>query len=507
MANNRLWDVVVIGAGVNGAATANALANAGYQVLAIDRGDIGGGTSQASTMLVWGGLLYLKNWELRAVRELCRERDRLISTSSDQVRLCEIRYLPTPGRRPRAAILAALTAYWALSAGRRRRARTLIDFPERALLHGHQAEAFGFEEASVRVSDARFVLDVIGQAESHGAEVRTYQRVERCTFDRACKRWRISLSDALSGAATQVEARCIVNATGPWADEVNAVSAIETPYRHVLSRGVSLTVQRDPLHHAHLVFDTDEGNALTLAPWGPVSLWASTESMHTSVEEASRIAPADVTNLIDQYNRRFRVPIGIEDIVALRVGVRPVPVTRGQAVDARGLGLSRHHRLHMNADSPWLTIFGGKLSGCHGLARDVELLIARRIPLAAGRAPAAVTPRAHAVSGDVMPTVSFPGVPTPIVAPHWSAVHQRCRTLSDYLRRRTNIAQWVPCGGFGRYGEHATLIHGLARAIHAGDEAAAIRDVASYREAVEADATVLGACRADLGTHPLGVSA
>lgn len=506
-ADSRPFDVLVVGAGINGVATAAALAEAGYGVLVVDRGDLASGTSQASTMLVWGGLLYLKDWEIGTVVDLCRERDRLIADDAGNVAVSEVRYVPTPGGRPRAAILAGLHAYWLLAAGRRRPARALDDYPERALLTAPHGPAYAFDEGQLLGSDARFVLSTAQRAVRRGATVLTYQRVGACAFDARARVWEVPLTDTLTGATTAVAARLVVNAAGPWADTVNAASGITAPYRHVLSRGVSLSLPRDPRHDSHLVFDTDDGNALTLAPWGPVALWASTESLHPDVETAGRIAPGDVRYLLDHYNARFRAPRTVEDVVSLRVGVRPVPVTPGQRIDPRGLGLSRHHRLHLDATRPWLTIFGGKLSGCHGVAREVRVLVQERMAPATGRRHGAPPSARLDDPRETTPSIAFPDISTPLVAPAWSAAHEYCRTLEDYVRRRTPIAQWVPAGGFGRRDEHAETMRALAHALHPGDPAAAARDLERWRAKVDDERRVLAAAATRLAVRPSGVPA
>jgi glycerol-3-phosphate dehydrogenase len=265
-----------------------------------------------------------------------------------------------------------------------------------------------------------------------------------------------------------------------------------------LSRGVSIALPRAAAHTAHLVFDTADGNTLTLAPWGPVSVWASTESLHDDVTDAARIAPADIAGLLAEYNARFRTRVGARDIVSTRVGVRPVPVERQQTVDARGLGLSRHHRLHDDGRA-WLTVYGGKLSGCRGLAREALALVRRRVaPTQPPRPDAGLAAR---------PLAAFPGVPGPVVPPAWTAEHEHCRTLDDYVRRRTNIGQWIPCGGFGRHDDHADALRSCARAIHRGNEAAALRDLAAYRARVAAEADLLAAADALVGAPSLGVPA
>ena len=123
-----LFDVAIVGAGVNGAAIARALTRAGYTALLLDQGDIGGGTSQASTMLVWGGLLYLRQLEIATVVALSRDRDRLIAERPDLVRPQSVLYVPSNDDR-RLLVSGALSAYWALSGGRRTWPRPWFSVP------------------------------------------------------------------------------------------------------------------------------------------------------------------------------------------------------------------------------------------------------------------------------------------------------------------------------------------------------------------------------------------
>lgn len=468
-----LFDVAVVGAGVNGAAICHALTRAGYRVLLLDRSDIGSGTSQASTMLVWGGLLYLRRLEVGTVVALSRDRDRLIAERPDMVRPQSILYVPANDER-RLLVSGALSAYWALSAGRRLRPRRLTRFPEQDWLADGRA-AYEFEEATLVESDARFVLAWALDAERLGAHLFTYARVDTATAH-GDGTWRLGLCDTLTGATSEVVARLVVNAAGAWADDLNARARVTSPWRHAFSRGVSIALPRDPRHTRHVVVDSRLGDALTLAPWGPVSLWASTDALEPNLAEAGRIQPDDVPILLDEYHRHFLHRYSIDDIVSVRVGVRALPVARGRAVAADSRSVTRHHRVHLDDARNWISVYGGKLSGCQGLADDVTTLVVRRLPR-----PLTVTGTQPDLAPVPVPELTrFPGLDTPVVSAAWSAAHEHCHRLDDYLRRRTNIAQWVPNGGFGRQFEHAGHLERIALDIHDGDTGLAERELVAY---------------------------
>lgn len=468
------FDVAIVGAGVNGAAICHALTRAGYRVLLVDRGDIASGTSQASTMLVWGGLLYLRHLEIGTVVALSGDRDRLIGERPDLVRPQSIVYVPANDER-RLLVSSALSAYWALSAGRRRRPRRLTQFPEQAWLANSRAAAYEFEEATLVESDARFVLAWALDAERLGAHVFTYARVETAT-PHGDGSWRLGLCDTLTGATTEIVARLVVNAAGAWADELNTRARVTTPWRHAFSRGVSIALPRDPRHTRHVVVDSRLGDALTLAPWGPVSLWASTDALEPNLADAGQVQPDDVPALLDEYHRHFVQRPTVDDVVSVRVGVRALPVTRDRALAAESQALTRHHRVHFDGAKHWLSVYGGKLSGCRGLADEVATTIARHLPRR--RTDSATQPEAPPVP--VPDLTQFPGLDAPVVSAAWSAAHEHCHRLDDYLRRRTNIAQWVPNGGFGRQFEHAAALERIALDIHDGDAGLAEHELIAY---------------------------
>ena len=481
------FDVVIVGAGINGAAVCHALTSGGYHVLLVDQGDFGGGTSQASTMLIWGGLLYLKNLELATVLALTRDRDRLVAERPGSVQARPLLYVPSSGP-PRVVVESALAAYWMMGAGKRARPQRLDRYEEQAQLTD-AGPAYAIEEAALVASDARFVLEWALAAERLGADVRNHVRVTAIDAAAPGGAWQLHLCDALTGLTTEVQARMIVNAAGCWTDAINEKAGLASPWRHLFSRGVSLAFRRPAWHTRHLVLDSLEGDVMTLAPWGPVSLWGSTDAFHEDLATARRPADVDVARLLRELNRHLRVSVGPAEIISLRTGVRPVPVRHDARVPRTPGSLTRHHRLHLDDTHPWVSVYGGKLSGCLGLAADVCRLVAQRV------SPRGTPPRPTGNVEAPRVTTTFPTLDEPVVSAAWSAAHEHCASLDDYLRRRTNIAQWVPCGGFGADGEHADTLERIALEIHDGDPGLAERDLARYWRHVCETETLLAHAR------------
>ncbi len=464
------FDVAILGAGITGAALFRELVSRGHRVLLIDRADFAAGTSQASGMLAWGGLLYLRNLHLRSVIELSRERDRLIEEVGEPASTARFRYLPLRhGGRPRWMVRLALELYWLLGSCRRARCYGERDFAERALL---KAECFGdslvYEEAALDVSDARLALEWILAAERMGGIARNHCEVQPSRDPG--NGWALDLRDHLTGEEHTARASFLVNATGVWADRTAQALGLATHHRHVLSKGVYLGLPRHPAHRDFLGFEMGQhGDSQTFTPWGPIALWGPTETGLERIEDGLEPAVDDVRFLLDQANRNLRDPIHGEDVVSLRCGIRPLAVKRSAHAPGHSLDLSRRHALDLDREARALTIFGGKITSSQATAREAANRIRSLQP------PPCATRQSHARTAPA-PMWSSPyrnpdGTPLRFVAPEHARNHEHCATLWDYLRRRTEIAQWVPNLGLGRHQEHRDTVRALAITFHGEDGA------------------------------------
>jgi len=149
--------VAVIGGGTTGASVYHELCRLGFRVALVDRGDFASGTSQASGMLIWGGLLYLKSLDIRTVKKLCRARDQLIAALPEHVSPCNMRFLPSKSGENRPwFVMLGLYLYWLLGASARRFPRAQASFPEEALVQAGQFRgSLNYEEALLHHSDCR----------------------------------------------------------------------------------------------------------------------------------------------------------------------------------------------------------------------------------------------------------------------------------------------------------------------------------------------------------------
>lgn len=170
------FDVVILGGGINGACLLDALCRKGYRALPLDRGDFASGTSQASGMMVWGGILYLKNFDLRTVSQLSLDRDQMIEDMADWVSPLLLRYLRSVrAGRGKWFLYLVLWVYWLIGLGRRQKPRIDSASVERALLKDDVTkESLNYEEALLRSSDARFVQHWIFRHQGTGQVAMNY---------------------------------------------------------------------------------------------------------------------------------------------------------------------------------------------------------------------------------------------------------------------------------------------------------------------------------------------
>ncbi len=462
-------DLLIIGGGISGAPVFSALAGAGYRVGLVDRGDFASGTSQASGMLIWGGLLYLKHGDLRTVRKLCLARNALLREPG--VRPLQFRYRTAyAGAIPTWALRAGLWGYWMLG-DRALRAPELLSA-------GTEEEAVAYEEAMLEESDCRLVLRMLMEHRSGHAIAQNHREVIAGRYDAAERLWRVTLRDRFTGAEMEVKCRMLINAAGGWTDALNEQLGIASPYRHVLSKGVYLNFcRRDAGTHAEIYPMPGASDVLTAVPWGPVTMWGPTETPVSDLE-AGFIPEAEDVRYLMESARKLR-GADLPEVISLRCGVRPLAVRRGVRVRGESLAISRRHYLACDAEKPSLAIYGGKLTGSRALGEEVLAMVRRWME-----------PRFLTMQRGLPEIVRLrhPAFEQPVVHPEWARDQEQCATLVDYLRRRTPIAQWVKRGGLGCNGEYRPLLTEWARVFSESDAGAEAAVSALEREVCQREA-------------------
>jgi len=372
-------DLLVIGGGITGAGIALDAAARGLKVGVLEKNDFGSGTSSRSTKLIHGGLRYLKQGEVKLVQEVGRERAILYKNAPHLV-------IPAPMLMP--IYKGGTYGYWASSVGlyiydwlagvARKERRKMLGrkavMEQEPLLkkEGLKGGGLYFE---YRTDDARLTLDVFKTAFQRGALIVNYTEVTQFLY-RDGKAVGVEAHDRIHDTRTQIFAKHIVNAAGPWVDQVRAMDKSLKGKRLFLTKGVHLVVDyhKLPIHQA-AYFDTPDGRMVFVIPRGDVTYIGTTDTAYTSSIEQPRTTREDRDYLIRAVNSMFpAVKLKVDDIRSHWAGLRPLIYEEGKGPSE----LSRKDEIFIS-DSKLITIAGGKLTGFRKMAEKVVDLVVKEL--------------------------------------------------------------------------------------------------------------------------------
>lgn len=370
-----VWDLLVIGGGATGAAAARDAAGRGLRVALVDAGDFGGGTSSASSRLIHGGLRYLQTGDFRLVFEASAERRRLLALAPHLVRPLPLLF---PVFRGGAVGLRTLQAgmwlYDLLALFRNIGRHRMLD--RRAALarepalrrEGLRGGALFWDAA---VDDARLVVATARAAYEAGAATVSHAEVRGFRVENGAVRG-ATVRDRLGTRTVEVNARVVLNATGPWTDLVRRLADPTAPPRLRPTKGVHLMLARERLgaHGAVIFRSAVDGRTMFALPWGEQAYVGTTDTDYVGDPGEARAEQADVQYLLASANALFPGrDLGPADVLSSWAGVRPLLAPgRGRAGVAEGK-TSREHDVWRDP-SGLLNVAGGKLTTFRIMAAD-----------------------------------------------------------------------------------------------------------------------------------------
>lgn len=354
--------IAVVGGGINGAGSAWELVRRGYEVVLFDKGLCGAKTSSATTKMIHGGLRYLERMHVGLVRESLRERAWLLEHLPELVKPIEI-LLPVYDDSPRgrAMVKAGLLLYDAL-AGRaniqRHRFLSVQDFTQLTPLRLAGLRG-GFAYWDAQVDDFALVRSVVASAMRDGATVRERTRV--VSLRRDGKAWVLR-----TDAGDEARFDLVVNAAGPWMNELLARNQIRARYVLSLVRGSHLVLNRRISDSGLLLQSTTDRRVFFVLPWKKTTLVGTTEVVQKEPLDAVRASEEEIDYLMARFNHYMRGPIARDDVATTFAGVRPL-VGRASNPSA----IDRDFRVVRSGNL--INVFGGKLTTFMALARKVAL--------------------------------------------------------------------------------------------------------------------------------------
>lgn len=375
-------DLFIIGGGVNGSGIARDAAGRGLSVTLAEKGDLGGATSSASTKLFHGGLRYLEFFEIGLVKSALRERETLLNAMphiSWPLRFvlpynADMRFdTDTPvsklipflkGRRPAWMIRAGLFAYDHLGGRNILPGTATLDLREdeagQALQDRFQK---GFEYSDVWVEDSRLVILNARDAEARGARILT--RCGVVSAERVGDLWEIRTEDRVVH-----KARMLVNAGGPWVEDIiKNVTRRNTSAGVRLVRGSHIVTKRLFDHDRAYFLQGEDGRIIFAIPYEQdFTLIGTTDAEHTSADVPPECTPEEAAYLCEFASKYFEQPVTKDDIVWTYSGVRPLYDDGAKSATAA----TRDYVLDLDTEGPpVLAVFGGKITTYRKLSEQV----------------------------------------------------------------------------------------------------------------------------------------
>lgn len=377
------YDVLVIGGGVNGAGIARDAAGRGYSVCLCEANDFAGGTSSASTKLLHGGLRYLEYFEFRLVREALIERETLLramphiswpmrfvlpyhkqmrfDSDTPTSRLLSITMPWLRGRRPAWLIRLGLFIYDNLGGQRTLPGTRSIDLTSDEA-GGPLKPEFrkAFEYSDCWVEDSRLVILNLKDARERGAEINPRTKVKRAKYKDGL--WTATLASQHDGSERVVAAATIINAAGPWVDEVLKNVFGRNDVRNVrLVRGSHIVVPRKFDHDRSYFFQNADGRIMFAIPYEhDYTLIGTTDADH-DLATPIKITPEEIDYLCAMASEYFTEPVSRKDIVWTYSGVRPLFDDGASAAQAATRDYIVRHDPALG-DGSLINIFGGKIT-------------------------------------------------------------------------------------------------------------------------------------------------
>ena len=419
---NFVYDIAILGGGINGTGIARDAAGRGLSVFLCEQNDLASGTSSASTKLIHGGLRYLEYYEFRLVREALREREVLLRAAPHIIWPLRFILPHHQGLRPSWLIRLGLFLYDHIGGRERLPGTSTINLGSDeagTVLQGDFTK--GFEYSDCWVMDSRLVVLNAMDAAAHGASINTQ------TICLGAKRhdglWHVLVQNA-DGKKYTVQAKVLINATGPWLDTMlTSISHKKTSEHIRMVKGSHIIVSQLFAHKKAYIFQNRDGRIIFAIPYeNDFTLIGTTDVDFQGKPDSATISEEETTYLCNAANEYFTTQITPKNVVHTFSGIRPLFDDGKNEAKAA----TRDYTLKIDDDSgkaPLLSIYGGKITTYRKLAESVLAKITPYLPHIGKK----WTENAHLPGGDFLPENFDNEV---------LRLRQECRILTPKLARR-----------------------------------------------------------------------
>ncbi len=362
-----MYDLAIIGGGINGVGIARDAVGRGLKVLLVERDDLAAHTSSASTKLVHGGLRYLEHYEFSLVRKALQEREVLLRNAPHIIWPMRFVLPVDEGMRPAWFLRLGLFLYDHLGT------RSLLPGTKSLnLLRDFRGAPLqkrlkkGFAYSDCWVEDARLVSLTARDAKERGADIRT--QTECVGIERSADHWALELKGH-DGEATE-QAKVLINAAGPWVDPVTALyDQSSNAAKLRLVKGSHIVIARKFEGDHSYIFQNKDGRIIFAIPYeGDHTLIGTTDQPWSYDEGPAKISDNEIDYLCSAASEYFVDPVTRNDVQWTYSGVRPLFDDKSQSAST----VTRDYVFDYNDDggAPVLSVFGGKVTTYRVLARQ-----------------------------------------------------------------------------------------------------------------------------------------
>ncbi|RPG28682.1 MAG: glycerol-3-phosphate dehydrogenase/oxidase [Muricauda sp. TMED12] len=375
----EVYDLVVIGGGITGAGIALDASSRGMKVLLLEKGDFASGTSSKSTKLIHGGLRYLKQFDFWLVKEVGSERA-IVHKLAPHLVLPEKMLLPLieGGSYGKWLTSIGLKVYDILAQVSGDDKRQMLEKKEamklEPLLPKKILNGAGYY-AEYRTDDARLTLENLKTSLQFGAQLFNYTKVTDFIYEDE-KVAGVIFTDEVFGDEYRVSSKYVINAAGPWVDELRSVNQSKKGKRLHLTKGVHLVFPKEKLPVKQSVyFDIPDGRMMFAIPRGKVTYIGTTDTNFNLDKDHVTTDIADAIYLVSAVNNMFPdIELELDDIISSWAGLRPLIHEEGKSASE----LSRKDEI-FTSDTGLVSIAGGKLTGYRKMAERTVNRIAKKM--------------------------------------------------------------------------------------------------------------------------------
>jgi len=343
------WDAIIIGGGITGAGIFRELSRMGYHVLLLDQADFAFGTSSRSSKLVHGGLRYLANAQFQVTYESVREREHLQKEFPNLVKPLEF-LIPIFERYKHGAAFfnMGLNVYDIFGSKWKHGSYALDELESLYPSLNKQELQSVLYYYDAEVDDSRLVMRVINEGMAFGGKALNYCKAVGLLRDHSEMVRGVQVQDVLTGEEKELFATVIINATGPWTDELRSQVIDESVIRKLRGSHFLISQERLPIHQAFTLFHPRDGRALFIIPWQGTTMVGTTDLDHPSSFEREKPEPFMTKNEMEYLLTAVKTifpaaAIDESDIISSFAGLRPI-VTMGDMAPSKA---SRTHPSHL----------------------------------------------------------------------------------------------------------------------------------------------------------------